>query len=64
MRVRTALPSALRVVGAIAVTLIGVMFFFAIIGVFGLTVAIAALALFVVLALLTLRRPQAEGTQR
>ena len=40
------------------------MFFFAIIGVFGFTAAIGALALFLVLALLTFRRPQAEGTQR
>jgi uncharacterized membrane protein YuzA (DUF378 family) len=59
----TASP-ALRPVGAIAVALIGVTFFFAIIGVFGFTAAVAALALFVVLTLLTFRRPQAEGTQR
>jgi uncharacterized membrane protein YuzA (DUF378 family) len=54
---------ALRLVGAISVALIGVAFFFAIIGVFGFTTAVAALAVFVVLALLSLRRPQAEGTQ-
>jgi len=59
----TASP-ALRLAGAIAVALIGVAFFFAIIGVFGLTSAVAALALFVMLALLTFRHPQAEGTQR
>ena len=59
----TRLTPALRFVGAIAVALIGVTFFFAIIGVFGFAAAVAALALFVVLALLTLRRPQAEETQ-
>ena len=42
----------------------GAVFFFAIIGVFGFTAAIGALALFLVLALLTFRRPRAEGTQR
>jgi hypothetical protein len=61
---RTTLPPARRLAGAIAATLIGAVFFFAIIGVFGLTAAIGALALFLVLALLTFRRPQAEGTQR
>ena len=61
---RTTLTPASHFVGAIAAALIGVTFFFAIIGVFGLTAAIAALALFVALALLTFRRPQAEGTQR
>jgi hypothetical protein len=54
----------LRSVAAIAATLLGVAFFFAIIGVFGLTVSIAALASFVVLALLIFRCRQAEGTQR
>jgi len=44
--------------------LLGVAFFFAIIGVFGLTVSIAALASFVVLALLIFRCRQVEGTQR
>jgi hypothetical protein len=54
----------LRSVAAIAATLLGVAFFFAIIGVFGLTVSIAALASFVVLALLIFRCRQVEGTQR
>jgi hypothetical protein len=58
------LPLAWRLAGTIVATLIGVAFFFAIIGVFGLTTAIAALFLFVVLALLTFRRPQVEGTRR
>jgi hypothetical protein len=61
---RTTAPAASSLLGAIAVALIGTAFFFAIIGVFGLTAAIVALALFVALALLTFRRPQAEGTQR
>jgi hypothetical protein len=60
----TTLPLAWRLAATIAATLIGVAFFFAIIGVFGLATAIAALVLFVVLALLTFRRPQAEGTPR
>ena len=57
------LTRALRFVGILAVTLIGVAFFFAIIGVFGLPAAIGALALFVVLALLTFRCRQAEETR-
>jgi hypothetical protein len=57
---RTTLTAAFHLVGAIAVALIGVTFFFAIIGVFGLLTAIGALALFVVLALLIFRRPQIE----
>jgi hypothetical protein len=61
---RTTLPPGSRLAGAIAAALIGVTFFFAIIGVFGLAAAIGALALFLVLALLTFRCPQAEGTQR
>ena len=60
----TRLTPALRFVGAIAVALIGVTVFFAIIGVFGFAAAVAALALFVALALLVFRRPQAEGMQR
>ena len=58
------LPPGWRLAGAIAAALIGVTVFFAIIGVFGLAGAIGALALFLVLALLTFRCPQAEGTQR
>jgi XapX domain-containing protein len=44
-------------IGAIAAALLGIVFFFAIIGVFGLEVAIAALLTFIVLTLLILRRP-------
>jgi hypothetical protein len=54
------LTPALRCFGNVAVTLIGVAFFFAIIGVFGLLTAIGALALFIVLALLSFRCHQAE----
>jgi hypothetical protein len=61
---RTTPPAASSLLGAISVALIGTAFFFVIVGVFGLTAASGALALFVALALLTFRRPQAEGTQR
>jgi len=64
MRVRTALSPILRFIGAMVVALIGATFFFAIIGVFGLAAAIAALALFLLAALLTFRRPQVEVAQR
>jgi hypothetical protein len=50
--------------GAIAVTLIGIGFFFAIVGVFGMPAAIVALALFIALAAVLFRRPQAEGIPR
>jgi hypothetical protein len=39
--------SAMHLFGTIAVTLIGIVFFFAIVGVFGLPAAIVALALFI-----------------
>jgi hypothetical protein len=48
---------------AFVAALLGIAFFFIIIGVFGLSAAIMALVLFVVLAVLTFRRPQAEGTR-
>ena len=48
------------IAGAVAVTLIGVGFFFAIIGVFGLAAAIGSLALFIALALIIFRCPQTE----
>jgi hypothetical protein len=44
-------------IGAIAATLLGIAFFFAIIGVFGLEVSIAALLIFVALTLLIVRWP-------
>jgi len=51
----------LRLIGALTTALIGTGFFFGIVGVFGLSVAIGAGILFIVLALLIFRRPQAEG---
>ena len=49
-----------RLVGAVLAALLGVVFFFAIVGVFGLRSSIAALLLFIALALLVFRRPQGE----
>jgi hypothetical protein len=46
--------------GAVAAALLGVAFFFAIVGVFGLPSSIAALLLFIALALVVFRRPQSE----
>ena len=56
--------SAMHLFGAIAVTLVGIGFFFAIVGVFGLPAAIAALVLFIALASALFRRPQTEGIPR
>ena len=56
--------SAMHLFGAIAVTLIGIGFFFAIVGVFGLPAAIGALVVFIALASVLFRRPQAEGIPR
>jgi hypothetical protein len=56
--------SVMLLFGAIAATLIGIGFFFAIVGVFGLPVAIAALVVFIALASVLFRRPQAEGIPR
>ena len=47
-------------VGAVLAALLGVVFFFAIVGVFGLPSSIAALLLFIALALMVFRRPQSE----
>ena len=52
-----------RFIGAVTATLIGTAFFFVIVGVFGLPASIGAGILFIVLALLIFRRPQAEGTR-
>jgi hypothetical protein len=52
-----------RVTGAVVTTLLGVVFFNALIGVFGLSEAMIALLLFVCLAVVILRRPQTGGTQ-
>lgn len=50
-----------HLIGALTTALIGTGFFFGIVGVFGLPVAIGTGILFIVLALLIFRRPQAEG---
>jgi hypothetical protein len=55
--------STWRLLGAICATLLGVAFFFTIIGVFGLPASIIALVLFVALAVAVSRRPQAERRQ-
>jgi hypothetical protein len=47
-------------VRAVVAALLGVAFFFAIVGVFGLPVSSAALLLFVALYLMVFRRPQSE----
>jgi len=52
-----------RATGVVVTTLLGVAFFNALIGVFGLSEAIIALVLFVALAIVILRRPQTGGTQ-
>jgi hypothetical protein len=52
-----------RATGAVVTTLLGVAFFNALIGVFGLPEAIIALVLFVFLAIMILRRPQTGGTR-
>jgi hypothetical protein len=50
-----------RLIGAVIVILLGVAFFFAIVGVFGLPASIIALVLFIALAVLIFQRAQAEG---
>jgi hypothetical protein len=52
-----------RFIGAVAATLIGTLFFFVIVGVFGLPASIGAGILFIGLALLIFRCPQAEGAR-
>lgn len=52
-----------RLLGAVFAAALGVAFFFFIIGVFGLSAAIIALALFVALAVTISRRPQTERKQ-
>jgi hypothetical protein len=47
-------------VGAVVAALLGGVFFFAIVGVFGLPSSIVALLLFIALALMVFRRPQSE----
>jgi hypothetical protein len=50
-------------IGAGVATLLGVAFFFVIIGVFGLSASIAALLVFLVLAVFIFRRPQDQETR-
>jgi hypothetical protein len=57
------LISASHSIGVVVATLFGVAFFFVIIGVFGLSASIAALALFVALAVFIFRLPQDQETQ-
>ena len=60
----SALISASRSFLAAIAALAGVLFFFVIIGVFGLPASIAALVIFVALCLSIFRRPQDEEMQR
>ena len=57
------LISASHSIGVVVATLLGVAFFFTIIGVFGLSVSIAALLLFLALAVFIFRRPQDQETR-
>jgi hypothetical protein len=59
----TAPISVFGSIGAVVATLLGVAFFFVIIGVFGLSASIAALVVFIALALFIFRRPQYEETR-
>ena len=53
-----------RATGVVVATLLGGVFFNALIGVFGLSEAIIALVLFVSLAIMILRRPQTGGRRQ
>jgi Flp pilus assembly protein TadB len=57
------IPASRSLLAAIA-ALAGVLFFFVIVGVFGLPASIAALVIFVALSLTIFRRPQYEEMQR
>ena len=59
----SALISASRSFLAAVAALVGVVFFFVIIGVFGLPASIAALVIFVALSLTIFRRPQDQETR-
>ena len=63
-RMNKGLVSAWPSIGGVVATLFGVAFFFAIIGVFGLSASITALVLFVALAVFIFRRPQDQETRR
>ena len=53
-----------KILSFLVPTLVGVMFFFAIIGVFGLGIAIAGLLVAVIGAVILVRRVPAEGDAR
>jgi len=55
--------SVRRAIGVVFATLLGFGFFNALLGVFGLLVAITALVLFISLAVLIFLRPQSERKQ-
>ncbi|MFM0367431.1 hypothetical protein [Paraburkholderia sediminicola] len=55
--------SAWRLLGAVGVAVLGVAFFFVIVGVFGLPASMIALVLFIALTLAISRRPQPEPRQ-
>jgi hypothetical protein len=55
--------SAWRLLGAVGVAVLGVAFFFVIVGVFGLPVSMIALVLFIAFTLAISRRPQTERRQ-
>jgi hypothetical protein len=55
--------SARRAIGVVLATLLGFVFFNALLGVFGLSAAIIALLLFISLAVLIFLRPQPERPQ-
>jgi hypothetical protein len=59
----TAPISVIGSIGAVVAMLLGVAFFFVIIGVFGLSASIAALMLFLALAVFIFRRPQDQETR-
>jgi hypothetical protein len=56
--------SATRATAVVIATLLGAVFFFVIIGVFGLSEAIIGLLVFVSMALLIFRRPQTKGARQ
>jgi hypothetical protein len=60
----SAFISAWRWFVAAIAALVGIVFFFVIIGVFGLPTSIVALVIFIALSLTIFRLPQDEETQR
>ena len=55
---------ATRAADVVIATLLGAVFFFVIVGVFGLSEAVVGLLVFVSLALLIFRRPQMKGARQ